>query len=164
MNIVLCGMMGSGKTSVAAELAKLGYKCVDTDALIVERYGDINGIFASRGEQYFRDIEAQITEETAKKYSDAVISLGGGCVLRAENVKNLKASGKIFYLRAKAETLINRLKGDASRPLLKGGLEERVNSILSVRSGIYEGVADFIIDTDGLSPAEIAQIIKDKRL
>lgn len=164
MNIVLCGMMGCGKTSVAAELAKLGYKVIDTDALIVERYGDINGIFASRGEQYFRDIEAQITEEIAKNYSGAVISLGGGCVLRAENVKNLKASGKIFYLRAKAETLIDRLKGDTSRPLLKGGLEERVNSILSVRSGIYEDVADFIIDTDGLSPAEIAQIIKDIRL
>lgn len=164
MNIVLCGMMGCGKTTVAAELGKYGYTVVDTDALIVERYGNINDIFAEHGEEYFRDIESLITAEVAKKHGNAVISLGGGCVLRQENVKNLKAGGKIFYLRAKAETLIKRLKGDTTRPLLKGGLEERVRSILAVRSGIYEGVADFIIDTDELSPAEIAMKIRDKNL
>lgn len=161
MNIVLCGMMGCGKTTVAAELAARGYTVVDTDEVIVGRYGDINGIFAEYGEAYFRDKEAEVTADVAKKYDGAVISLGGGCVLRAENVKNLKASGRIFYLRAKAETLINRLKGDTSRPLLQGGLEEKVNSILSARAHIYESVADFIIDTDGLTPAEIAKIIED---
>lgn len=164
MNIVLCGMMGCGKTSVAAELAKLGYTCVDTDALIVGRYGNINDIFAAHGEAHFRDIEAQITAEVAKKYENAVISLGGGCVLRDENVKNLKASGKIFYLRATAETIVKRLQGDTTRPLLKGGLEEKVNSILSARAKIYEGVADFIIDTDDKSCEQIAQIIRDKNL
>ena len=146
MNIVLCGMMGCGKTTVAAELAARGYTVVDTDEVIVGRYGDINGIFAA---------------DVAKKYDGAVISLGGGCVLRAGNVKNLKTTGRIFYLRAKAETLIKRLKGDTSRPLLQGGLEEKVNSILSARAHIYESVADFIIDTDGLTPAEIAKIIED---
>lgn len=164
MNIVLCGMMGCGKTSVAKELEKLGLICVDTDALIVERYGNINDIFAEHGEKYFRDIEAQITAEVAKKYDNAVISLGGGCVLREENVKNLKASGKIFYLRARAETLVKRLEGDTSRPLLKGGLKEKVNSILAVRSGIYEGVADFIIDTDDKNCGQIAEIIRNKNL
>lgn len=161
MNIVLCGMMGCGKTTVAAELAARGYTVVDTDEVIVGRYGDINGIFAERGEAYFREIEAEVTAEVAKKYDGAVISLGGGCVLRAENVKNLKATGRIFYLRAAAETLIKRLKGDTSRPLLQGGLKEKVNSILSARSHIYESVADFIIDTDGLTPVGIAKIIED---
>lgn len=164
MNIVLCGMMGSGKTTVAAELEKLGYKVIDTDAQIVEKHGSIDKIFAEHGEEYFRDAETQVVREVAQKNDGAVISLGGGCVLRQENVKNLKAGGKIFYLRAKAETLIKRLKGDTTRPLLKGGLEERVRSILAVRSGIYEGVADFIIDTDELSPAEIAIEIRDKNL
>lgn len=164
MNVVLCGMMGCGKTSVAAELEKCGFVCVDTDALIVERYGNINDIFAEHGEPYFREIEAQIVREVAKKYSDAVISLGGGCVLRDENVKNLKASGKIFYLRTRSETIIQRLKGDTTRPLLKDGLEERVNSILSVRSGIYEGVADFIIDTDDKTCGQIAEMIRNKNL
>lgn len=164
MNTVLCGMMGSGKTSVAAELEKLGYTCVDTDALIIERYGNINDIFAAHGEAYFRDLEAQITAEVAKKYENAVISLGGGCVLRAENVKNLKASGRIFYLRATAETIIKRLQGDTTRPLLAGGLEERVNSILAARAHVYEGVADFIIDTDDKNCEQIAKLIKGKNL
>lgn len=164
MNIVLCGMMGCGKTSVAAELKKFGYTCVDTDALIVERYGNINNIFAAHGEAYFRDIEAQITAEVAKKYENAVISLGGGCVLRDENIKNLKASGRIFYLRATAKTIIKRLEGDTTRPLLKGGLEEKVNSILSARAHIYEDVADCIIDTDDKTCEQIARLIKGKIL
>ncbi len=164
MNIVLCGMMGCGKTSVASELEKLGYKSVDTDALIVERYGNINGIFAAHGEAFFRDIEAQITKEVAQNYENAVISLGGGCVLRVENVKNLKASGKIFYLRAKAETIIKRLQGDTTRPLLAGGLEEKVNSILAARSAIYESVADCIVDTDDKTCEQIAQLIRDENL
>ena len=164
MNIVLCGMMGCGKTSVARELEKLGFESVDTDELIVKRYGNINDIFAAHGEAHFRDLEAQITAEVAKKYTNAVISLGGGCVLRAENVKNLKASGKIFYLRATAETIIKRLEGDTTRPLLKGGLEQKVNSILSARAAVYESVADFIIDTDDKNCEQIAQIIRDKNL
>ena len=164
MNIVLCGMMGCGKTTVAAELGKSGYSVVDTDAVIVERYGEINKIFDNRGEEYFRDIESLVTAQVAKNYGNAVISLGGGCVLRAQNVKNLKESGKIFYLRASAQTIISRLEGDTTRPLLRGGLEERVNSVLSARANIYEGAADFIIDTDGKTPQEIANTIREKIL
>ncbi|MCM1438960.1 MAG: shikimate kinase [Roseburia sp.] len=164
MNIVLCGMMGCGKTSVAEELEKLGHITVDTDALIVERYGEINKIFDERGEQYFREIEAQTVAEVAEKYNDAVISLGGGCVLRAQNVKNLKESGKIFYLRAKCETLEERLKGDITRPLLRGNLKERINTVLSAREKIYAAAADFTIDTDGLTPRQIAMAIREKIL
>ncbi|MDE6557991.1 MAG: shikimate kinase [Clostridia bacterium] len=161
MNIVLCGMMGCGKTTVAAALnKKYGLKVVDTDGVIVERYGEINAIFASHGEAYFRDLEAETVKEVAKNCSNAVISLGGGCVLRDENVKNLKQSGKIFYLKATAQTIIERLKGDNTRPLLAGGLEEKVNTILAARSKIYESVADFIIETDGKTPEEIAEIIR----
>ena len=162
MNIVLCGMMGSGKTTVAEALNKAyGLTVADTDALIVERYGSIDKIFAEHGEGYFRDIEAEICREAAKNYADAVISLGGGCVLRAENVKNLTQTGKIFYLRARAETIIERLRGDMTRPLLKGNLEERVNGILAQRAHVYEGVADAVIDTDGLTPEQIAKKIKE---
>ena len=154
--------MGCGKTTVAAELGKYGYTVVDTDALIVERYGNINDIFDGHGEEYFRDIESLITAEVAKKYDNAVISLGGGCVLRAQNVKNLKESGKIFYLRATAQTLTERLKGDTTRPLLKGGLEERVTTLLKARASVYENAADLIIDTDGKTPREIANTIREE--
>ncbi len=164
MNVVLCGMMGCGKTTVAAELGKAGYKVLDTDGIIVERYGEINKIFDNHGEEYFRNIESEITAEVAKNYENAVISLGGGCVLRAQNVKNLKESGKIFYLRATAETIIGRLEGDTTRPLLRGGLKERVNSVLNARAKIYESAADFIIDTDGKAPEELAKTIREKIL
>ena len=164
MNIVLSGMMGSGKTTVAAALSSFGYVTVDIDALIVERYGEINAIFANQGEERFREIEAEVTGEVAHGYDGAVISLGGGCVLRKENVNNLKQSGKIFYLRATADTIINRLRGDATRPLLQGDLAQKVNAILASRSEIYEKTADVIIDTDGLTPAEIAIKIRETTL
>ncbi|MGN1373066.1 MAG: shikimate kinase [Candidatus Coproplasma sp.] len=163
MNVVLCGMMGCGKTAVSEAYSLLfGVKKVDTDAVIVERYGEINAIFATQGEQAFRDIETQIAKEVASCYDNAVISLGGGCVLRSENVEALKQTGKIFYLRTKAETIIKRLKGDSTRPLLQGDLEERVNTILANRSAVYEGVADYVIDTDEFTPETIARKIREK--
>lgn len=165
MNVVLCGMMGCGKTAVAAAYSALyGVNSVDTDAVIVERYGEINAIFSEYGEEYFRGIETQVCREVAASFDQAVIALGGGCVLRAENIAALKKTGKIFYLRTKAETIIKRLKGDSTRPLLQGGLEEKVNNILSQRAAIYEGCADYIIDTDGLTPEEIAKRIRTQVL
>ncbi|MGN0804223.1 MAG: shikimate kinase [Candidatus Coproplasma sp.] len=165
MNVVLCGMMGSGKTAVASAFADLyGVQIVDTDAVIVSRYGEINAIFANHGEEYFRNIESEVCKEVSMQYSNAVISLGGGAVLRAQNVQNLKKTGKIIYLKAKAQTIIERLQGDTTRPLLKGGLEEKVNSILANRSAIYEGVADVVIETDSLTPEQIAKVIKEELL
>lgn len=155
-------MMGCGKTTVAQALEKLyGFECVDTDSLIVQRYGEINKIFENYGEEYFRNLETKITEEVAANYNGAVISLGGGCVLRDINVRNIKSSGKIVYLRTRPQTLIERLEGDSTRPLLKGGVSEKVNSILAVRAPVYERAADYILDTDGVSPEELAKKITE---
>lgn len=162
MNVVLCGMMGCGKSTVAEAFSKLyGYKKVDTDEIIVSRYGEINCIFEKFGEEYFRDLESLIVEEVASLKGGAVISVGGGCVLRDKNVKKLKENGILIYLRTRAQTIIERLKDSSDRPLLKERLEERVNEILSSRSRIYESAADKIIDTDGLSPKETAKKIKE---
>ncbi|MDE7379675.1 MAG: shikimate kinase [Clostridia bacterium] len=159
MNIVLCGMMGCGKTTVANEFARRGKTVVDTDAEIVKEYGSIDNIFKQYGEERFREIESEITRKIAREFDGAVISLGGGCVLRACNVEELKRTGWIFYLRTSAEVIIKRLKGDTTRPLLQGGLEEKVRGILSTRSAIYESVADHIVDTDNLTPEQVADII-----
>lgn len=162
MNIVLCGMMGSGKTSVAKAYSALyGAKCVDLDEVITSRYGNISQIFANRGEEYFRDIESEIVEEVSALDVGTVISLGGGCVLRSKNVSALKRTGKIFYLQAEAETIIQRLKGDSSRPLLQGNSEEKVNSILSSRKAIYAAAADYSVPTDNLTPEQIAERIHE---
>ena len=95
MNVVLCGMMGVGKTTIGAYLAQaLGLCQVDTDDLIVKKYGDISTIFERRGEEYFRAIETEIVRELVQE-DGLVISVGGGLVLKEENVSLLKKNGKI---------------------------------------------------------------------
>ena len=155
-------MMGSGKTTVARAISKnYNLVWVDTDDEIVKQHGEINDIFARLGEEGFRDIESEVTASVAANYSGAVVSLGGGCVLRQRNVDALKKTGKIFYLKTSPERVIARVKGDTSRPLLKGDLEERVRTISAARSAVYEAAADVIIDTDDKSPEEIAKIIME---
>lgn len=162
MNVVLCGMMGCGKTTVARALERnFNLVRVDTDELIIRRHGEINKIFAERGEDYFRNLEAEAVKYVAENYGNAVISLGGGAVLRAQNVERLRGVGKIVFLRTRAQTLIDRLKGDNSRPLLRGALIDEINALLKARTPIYEACADFTIDTDGLTPDEIANKIME---
>lgn len=156
-------MMGSGKTTVARALnAIYNLNWVDTDDQIVGQYGAINGIFARLGEEGFRDIESAVTKRVAQSCANSVISLGGGCVLRKTNVEELKKTGIIFYLRTSPETVIKRVKGDTTRPLLHGDLEERVRTISANRAAVYEGAADYIIDTDDKSPERIAELIMER--
>lgn len=156
-------MMGSGKTTVARALnAIYNLNWVDTDDQIVGQYGAINDIFARLGEEGFRDIESAVTKRVAQSCANSVISLGGGCVLRKINVEELKKTGVIFYLRTSPETVIKRVKGDTTRPLLHGDLEERVRTISANRASVYEGAADYIIDTDDKSPECIAELIMER--
>ena len=160
MNIVLCGMMGSGKTTVGIHLALVSDKCwVDTDNLIEKNHGEIATIFKRLGEARFRDLETETVEELVQE-DNLVISVGGGLVLREDNVELLKENGKIFYLRASLETLEQRLKTDTTRPLLKTNgetLAEKLTNLLETRAPIYESVADYIIDVDGKEPGQIAR-------
>ena len=89
--------------------------------------------------------------------------MGGGLVLRKTNVELLKSVGKIVYLRAKKETLVQRLRLDDSRPLLNGeDVEKRIEKLLCARADIYERVADYTIDVDGKNPETIAlEIVKN---
>lgn len=156
-------MMGCGKSTVGKCLAKqTGLVHVDTDELIVERYGKITDIFAKYGEEYFRTLETQTVRDLSEQ-DGLVISTGGGLVLRTDNVSLLKGKGKIVCLRAKVDTLEARLQADTQRPLLKSAepLRERLGNMLKVRAPIYENVADFAVDVDGQTPEEIAaEIIK----
>ena len=91
-----------------------------------------------------------------------IIATGGGCVLSGENVRALRQNGKIIFLRTRPETLIKRVEGDTERPLLAGGAAKRINEILPARTPKYTAAADEIIDTDELSPEEIARMIAQK--
>lgn len=159
MNIVLCGMMGCGKTTVAEELSRItGRESVDTDAEIVKRHGRIADIFEKFGESRFREIETEEVERLSSR-DGLIIATGGGCVLYDRNVRILKRGGKIFFLEAPAETLISRLEGDTERPLLAGGAAKRVNELLPMRTPLYLAAADCVIHTAGLTPTEIVKKI-----
>ena len=165
MNLIFCGMMGAGKTTVALALAKrTGRAYLDTDEQIVQNHGNISDIFTRFGEKYFRDLETQTVKELVQR-DNLIVSVGGGLVLRAENVETLQKTGKIIYLRASIDTLTERLQGDKTRPLLQKteeGLREKLTRLLDARSSAYEKSADFIVDVDKKSPENIAEEILEK--
>ena len=161
MNLILCGMMGSGKTTVGRLLAKsLQWEWADTDEYIVSRYGDISEIFEKKGVSHFRELETEAVKALTQK-DRLVISTGGGVVLKAENISLLKSKGTILYLRAKKETLAARLQGDNARPLLKTeeSLDEKLGRLLQERKEIYEGIADIILDVEEKTPQQIVEEI-----
>ncbi len=162
MNLILCGMMGAGKTTIGIKVAeKTGRRWYDTDGLIVDKYGEIADIFEYYGEAHFRKLETEIVKELVK-HDGLVISTGGGLVLLKENNVLLQENGKIVFLRAKFETLAQRLKMDGSRPLLQSSTEsirDRLARLLNERAPIYENAADYIVDVDGKTPDQIADEI-----
>ena len=161
MNIVLCGMMGVGKSSVGVRIAELtGRMWYDTDVVITDRHGRISDIFEYYGEPHFRALETEIVRELSGK-DKLVISTGGGLVLKPENSELLKQNGRIFFIRATFETLLKRVRADETRPLLKntGKTAEALGKLLAERTPIYEHVADYIVDTDGKSVDEVAREI-----
>ena len=160
MMIALTGFMGSGKTTVGKVLADfLGCPFMDLDDLVVKKAGkSIPDIFAQDGEPAFRELEAQILRKTVAKYAEstAVLALGGGAVLAPASAALLHEKTVCIYLRATLDTLLERLAGEtAGRPLADDSLADRLAS----REPIYEKTAHVTIDTDGLSPDEVADEI-----
>jgi shikimate dehydrogenase len=165
-NIVLEGFMGSGKSTVSELLSEeLMLELIDTDEVIEDTEGrTINEIFETEGEASFREMETDLLEAIdSDHWREFVISLGGGMPVKEENRELLRKIGKVVYLRAKPETIFERVKDDDKRPLLK--TEDplaKIEELLEKRAAFYEDVADMIIDTDGKSPLEITKEIIDK--
>ncbi len=161
MNIVLIGLRGSGKTTIGKLLAKrLGKQFIEMDELIVQRLRQsIPEIVNRYGWQKFRDAEEEITREVAG-LDNVVNATGGGVVTREENIRELKKKGKLVWLKANTDTLLSRIGNDQSRPSLTGkSPREDMEAVLAERSPIYQRVADFIVDTEGKMPEEIAEAI-----
>ena len=157
-NIIFIGMPGCGKTTLINLCKQYGKEVWDTDAYIENLHGRISDIFAKYGEAHFRSLETDAVRQICKN-DDCFISTGGGCVMCEENVKIFKESGKIVYLKANIQTLLSRLEGDTSRPLLAGNKEERLKELFNKRAAVYESVADIVVDTDGLTPDEVLENI-----
>jgi len=158
MNIVLAGFMGTGKSVVGRAVAqRLGWPFLDTDSLIEAALGlTVQEVFARYGEAFFRAQERQAVSRAATR-RDVVIAVGGGALLAATNRAVLEASGQIICLDAAPETILARLPGDGSRPLLAGGdPEAQVRSVLAARAAHYASLP-YHVDTTGLSVAEVAE-------
>lgn len=168
MNLVLIGLRGSGKTSVARILAeRLGWPHFDADAEIESRAGkSIAAIFADDGETAFRDRETGVVADLAARDS-AVLALGGGAVMRPENRAAIAKEGRVVWLTASPETLWSRIEADpdtaARRPNLspQGGITEII-ATLDARRAIYRQCAHLVVDTEGKSPDQIADAILEQ--
>lgn len=163
-NIFLIGFMGTGKTTISNILGILtGMKVYDMDEEIVKKAGmSINDIFEKFGENHFRDIETEVACELSKK-EGAIISCGGGAVLRSENVEYMKNNGNIFLLRATPETVYERVKDSKDRPILNEDMSiDHISALMNKRRDIYEECANVKVDTDDLSAFEVAMEIIGK--
>jgi len=148
-NIVLCGFMGAGKTTVGKRLSVLaGVPFYDIDDLVEREAGlSVSDIFKSQGEVRFRALEQDAVRQTAVK-DGVVIAVGGGTLCDPENVRLLKKNGVIVLLAVTFHEVLERLSGDLSRPLLAAG-SEAVERLYHERIPVYESAADIIINAEG---------------
>lgn len=163
-HIVLVGFMGSGKSTVAGEMAEmLAKKSIDLDQLIEEKQSSsISDIFKHEGESAFREMEKDLVKDVTAMNETYVISTGGGVVLDEENVLNLKQTGVIVWLKTSAEEIYHRISENKERPLLRDDMSvEKIRSLLEQRMPLYEKAADLVIDTDQKTVKEIGlEIVK----
>jgi shikimate kinase len=159
MNLVLIGYRGTGKSTVAKLLAsRLGMEVVSLDQEIVREAGrSIPEIVAQHGWPHFRDLESAVTKRVAAR-DRIIIDAGGGVILRAENVENLKRGGRLVWLRASVPVIVARIESGGDRPALTAGktFTEEVEDVLRERTPLYEAAADYRVDTDGRIPADVA--------
>lgn len=160
-NIVLIGIMGCGKTTVAEILSNdLNLPLLDADALIEKTYGPIPKLF-ERGEDCFRDAESQIIGEISS-LSGYVISTGGGVVLRESNITALKRNGIIFFIDRPMDEIIESIDC-STRPLLKNG-PEALYALYEKRYSLYVTFCDYHIrSTNEISDTvgSIKEILKN---
>ena len=155
-NVVLTGMPGSGKSTVGGLLKIDGYGLFDTDTEVEKRAGcSIKELIEKNGEQYFRDLEADVIRQLSSE-SKRIISTGGGAVLRAEIVRRLRRNGKVFFLDAP----LSRLCATEDRPL--SDTREKLVAVYEQRIDVYRACADVTVADMGSAEAE-AEYILSKR-
>jgi shikimate kinase len=162
MNVVLIGYRGTGKSTVARQLAlELGWDWVDADVEVELRAAkSIAAIFAEEGEGRFRDLESEVLAELVAR-ARVVIAAGGGVVLREANRRQLAKCGQVVWLRASPPAIVERIAACTTtasrRPnLTTSGGEAEVVRLLAERTPLYRQCANLEIDTEDKSPAVIA--------
>jgi len=159
-NVFLCGLSGSGKSTVARLLARSREsEVLDTDALVVSEAGmSIAEIFAREGERGFREREARAVAGACAR-SGVVVALGGGALERDDSLELVLSSGTLVFLDADDDVLAARVarEGNEIRPLLsKPGA---IGSMRARRQPHFMRAA-LTIDTTNLTPEEVAEQLR----
>ena len=161
-SIFLIGFMGAGKTAVGKPLSLLTHQpFYDADRVIETEMGlSIPDLFHTYGEHWFRGKESE-TIDRLTQLSSIVLATGGGAILNPDNRLHLKTFGHVVYLRARLDTLWERIKNTAdSRPLLQDkNVYQKMQTLLNERTTLYEETADSIVDTDDCTLDEIAMTV-----
>ena len=158
-NIVLIGFMGAGKTTVSDYLSTMfAMEIVEMDQVIADREEmSIPDIFATYGEEYFRNLETNLLIEMQSR-KNTVISCGGGAALRERNVAEMKKNGRVVLLTASPETIYERVKDSDDRPVLNGRKNvEGISELMEQRREKYEAAADIVINTDNKNVLQICE-------
>lgn len=163
MKIILIGFMGSGKTSVATEIAKIKkLTMVDTDDLIVEKAEmSTTEIFDQFGETRYREYEIQVARDI-RGLQNHVVATGGGVILNKIILDYLReGGGVVVFLRTSFDEIVRRvIAHDRPRPLFTD--KEAARQLYNFRLTLYESYADHIVDTDNKNIKEVASEIVDK--
>lgn len=158
----LVGMMGSGKTSVGKLVARaLAVPFYDTDEAVAATHGaSIAALWDERGEEHFRDLERAAIAEAPP---GVVAAAGGGAVLDTSNSHIMRLDPPVVWLRARVETLAERLESAKGRPLLTGPRPplDVLRELVAAREPSYEAAATHIVDTDNRSLEDVATEVSE---
>ncbi|MFH2059294.1 MAG: shikimate kinase [Pseudomonadota bacterium] len=159
MNIILIGYRGTGKSVAGQIISKeLDMAYVGMDSEIVKHAGmPIPEIVEKFGWPKFRDLETQEALAIAKK-DNMLVDTGGGIIERPENMEALQKNGMVFLLTASVDTIVERIQDGTQRPALVEGktFTQEVAQVLEQRKDRYESAARFVIDTDDITPEQVA--------
>lgn len=145
--IYFIGFMGSGKTTIGKGLGRiLEMPVYDTDEEIIRLTNKpVSKLFDELGEAGFRSIEVDLLKKLP--VMDAIVTTGGGIILRRENREWMRENGMVVFLQATPNEILKRIEGDQTRPLLNGDKRSKLNQILEERMELYLESADITIDT-----------------
>jgi shikimate kinase len=158
--VVLIGPMGAGKSTVGRILAeRWGVGLRDTDDDVEAAEGrPISDVFVESGEEHFRAVERDAVARALAEH-DGVLAVGGGAVM-ADSTRAAMHGHRVVFLRVGLSDAAARVGLGTSRPLLLGNVRGTMKALLEERAPVYESLAVAVVDTDGRTPDEVADLVE----